>query len=110
MAPNDRGRFDGTNYDLWDDRGVGTMDERPSPDLMEDPYDPLVAQTVPFSFNRRDVMRKSSLVHRVPLFAVSPWGGITADSRASTSEANDFSCLRFGLRKRVFLTPPKLHI
>jgi hypothetical protein len=49
MAPNDRGRFDGTNYDLWDDRGVGTMDERPSPDLMEDPYDPLVARTVPFS-------------------------------------------------------------
>jgi hypothetical protein len=38
------------------------MDELLSPDLMEDPCEEIVVRTVPFSYNRRDIMRKSSFV------------------------------------------------
>jgi hypothetical protein len=59
-TPNDRGRFVGPSYDRWGDRTAGTGDELPSPYLMENLYDPLVALTVPYSYTRRDVMYKSS--------------------------------------------------
>jgi hypothetical protein len=38
------------------------MDELLSPELMEDPCESIVARTEPFIYNRKDIIRKSSLV------------------------------------------------
>jgi hypothetical protein len=53
------------------------MDELLTLELLGDPCEEIVARTVPFSYNRVDVMRKSSLVlesiglKRLPLLSTS---------------------------------------